>query len=46
MFGWIKAQAGFAKAKVRGLAKVDTAFTMMAAACNLRRLAGLAATAP
>lgn len=43
IFGWIKAQAGFAKAKVRGLAKVDTSFTMMAAAYNLRRLASLTA---
>jgi len=31
---------------VRGLARVDAAFTMMAAAYNLRRLAGLAAAAP
>ena len=46
IFGWIKTQAGFAKAKVRGLARVDAAFTMMAAAYNLRRLAGLAAAAP
>ena len=46
VFGWIKAQAGFAKVKVRGLAKVDAAFTMMAAAYNLRRLATLAANAP
>lgn len=45
VFGWIKAQAGFAKAKVRGLARVDAAFTMMAA-YSLRRLAGLAAAAP
>lgn len=44
VFGWIKAQAGFAKAKVRGLAKIDTAFTMMAAAYNLRRLVRLTAT--
>jgi len=41
IFGWIKAQAGFAKAKVRGLSKVDASFTMMAAAYNLRRLATL-----
>ena len=46
VFGWIKAQAGFAKAKVRGLERVDAAFTIMAAAYNLRRLAGLAAAAP
>jgi hypothetical protein len=46
VFGWIKAQAGFAKAKVHGVARVDAAFTMMAAACNPGRLAGLAATAP
>lgn len=35
VFGWIRAQSCFANAKVRGLAKVDTAFTMMAAAYNL-----------
>lgn len=46
VFGWIKAQAGFAKTKVRGLRKVDNAFTMMAAAYNLRRLASLARSAP
>jgi len=46
VFGWIKTQAGFAKAKVRGVERVDAAFTMMAAAYNLRRLAGLAAAAP
>jgi IS5 family transposase len=46
VFGWIKTQAGFAKAKVRGVARVDAAFVMVAAAYNLRRLAGLAAAAP
>jgi transposase len=46
VFGWIKTQAGFAKAKVRGVARVDAAFVMVAAAYNLRWLAGLAAVAP
>ncbi|WP_420393784.1 hypothetical protein [Acuticoccus sp.] len=46
VFGRIEAQAGFAKAGVLGLAEVDTAFRMMAAADTLRRLAGPAVTAP
>lgn len=37
-FGWIKTIAGLRKAKVRGLAKVDWAFTFAAAAYNLIRL--------
>ena len=41
VFGWIKAQASFAKAKVRGLTKFDGAFTMMPAVYNLRCLSGL-----
>lgn len=44
VFGWSKPQAGFANAGIGGLANVIPAFIMMAAACNLRRLAGLAAT--
>ena len=45
VFGWAKAAAGFVEAKVRGLARVDAAFTMVAAAYNLRRLANLGAPA-
>ena len=37
-FGWIKTIAGLRKTKVRGLAKVDWAFTFAAAAYNLIRL--------
>ncbi|SEJ91518.1 Transposase domain [Sphingobium sp. AP50] len=37
-FGWIKTIAGLRKAKLRGLAKVDWAFTFAAAAYNLIRL--------
>src|SRR6516164_1402457 len=37
-FGWIKSIAGFRKTKLRGLAKVDWAFTFAAAAYNLIRL--------
>ena len=36
-FGWIKAVAGLRKTKLRGLAKVDWAFTFAAAAYNLMR---------
>jgi len=36
-FGWIKAVAGLRKPKLRGLAKVDWAFTFAAAAYNLMR---------
>lgn len=42
VFGWAKATAGLARVKVRGLARVDAAFTMVAAAYNLRRLANIA----
>jgi hypothetical protein len=45
-FGWIKTVAGLRKAKLRGLARVDWAFTFAAAAYNLvraRKLIGAAA---
>jgi len=38
IFGWIKSSAGMAKVKLRGCARVDTAFTMALAAYNLIRL--------
>lgn len=41
VFGWIKSSAGLAKVKLRGRSKVDAAFTMALAACNLIRLAEL-----
>ena len=37
-FGWIKTVAGLRKAKLRGLAKVDWAFTFAAAAYDLVRI--------
>ena len=37
-FGWIKTVAGLRKTKLRGLARVDWAFTFAAAAYNLVRL--------
>ena len=37
-FGWIKAQAGYAKVKVRGRAKVEAVFTFAVAAYNLIRI--------
>jgi transposase len=44
-FGWMKAIAGLHQTKLRGLAKVDWAFTFAAAAYNLIRLPKLMATA-
>lgn len=38
VFGWIKAQAGFAKVKVRGRAKAEAVFTFAVAAYNLIRI--------
>jgi transposase len=38
VFGWIKAQAGFAQVKVRGRAKAEAVFTFAIAAYNLIRL--------
>jgi transposase len=43
VFGWIKAQAGFAKIKVRGCAKAKAVFTFAVAAYNLVRLPKLLA---
>jgi transposase len=43
VFGWIKAQAGFAKVKVRGCAKVEAIFTFAAIAYNLIRIPKLLA---
>jgi transposase len=45
VFGWIKAQAGLAKIKVRGRAKVEAVFTFAVAAYNLIRIPKLLATA-
>lgn len=43
VFGWIKSQAGLAKVKLRGRARVDAAFTLALAAYNLIRLPKLLA---
>jgi transposase len=43
VFGWIKAQAGFAKVKVRGCAKAEAVFTFAVAAYNLVRIPKLLA---
>jgi len=43
LFGWIKTVGGLRKVKLRGLAKVDWAFTFVAAAYNLVRLPKLLA---
>jgi transposase len=45
VFGWIKAQAGLAKVKLRGCAKVEAVFTFTVAAYNLVRIPKLMATA-
>ena len=37
-FGWIKAQAGFGKVKVRGRAKAEAVFTFAVTAYNLIRI--------
>jgi len=37
-FGWLKAQAGFGKVKVRGRAKAEAVFTFVIAAYNLIRI--------
>ena len=44
-FGWIKTVAGLRRTKLRGLAKVDWAFTFAAAAYNLVRLPKLVGAA-
>jgi hypothetical protein len=46
VFGWIKAQAGLAKVKLRGCAKVEARFTFTVAAYNLIRLPKLLAALP
>ena len=38
VFGWIKAQAGLARVKVRGCARAEAAFTFAVAAYNLIRI--------
>jgi transposase len=43
VFGWIKAQAGYAKLKVRGRAKAEAAFSFAVAAYNLIRIPKLLA---
>jgi transposase len=43
VFGWIKASAGLAKVKVRGLARVNATFVMALSAYNLVRLPKLLA---
>jgi transposase len=43
VFGWIKTQAGLAKVKLRGCAKVEAAFTFTVAAYNLIRIPKLLA---
>ncbi len=45
VFGWIKSAAGLARVKLRGQAKVETAFTLALAAYNLIRLPRLLAEA-
>lgn len=45
VFGWIKAQAGCGKVKVRGCKKAEAAFTFAVAAYNLIRLPTLLAPA-
>jgi transposase len=45
VFGWIKAQAGLAKVKLRGCAKVEAFFTFTVAAYNLIRIPKLLAAA-
>jgi Transposase DDE domain len=44
-FGWIKTVAGLHKTKLRGLSKVDWAFTFAAAAYNLVRVPKLVGAA-
>jgi transposase len=46
VFGWVKAQAGLAKVKLRGRPKAETTFIFAAAAYNLIRLPKLLAPAP
>lgn len=46
VFGWIKTQAGLAKVKLRGCAKLDALFTFTVAAYNLIRIPRLLAIEP
>jgi transposase len=46
VFGWIKAQAGFAKIKVRGCAKAEAVFTFAVLAYDLLRIPKLLAASP
>jgi len=46
VFGWIKTQAGLAKVKLRGCARVEARFTFTVAAYNLIRLPKLLAALP
>jgi transposase len=46
VFGWIKTQAGLAKVKLRGCAKIEALFTFTVAAYNLIRIPKLMAAAP
>lgn len=46
VFGWIKAQAGFAKVKLRGCVKAEAVFTFAVAAYNLIRIPKLLAETP
>lgn len=46
VFGWIKAQAGFAKVKVRGCAKAEAVFTFAVMAYDLLRIPKLLAASP
>ena len=46
VFGWIKAQAGLAKIKVRGRAKAAAVFTFAVAAYNLIRIPKLLTERP
>lgn len=46
VFGWIKAQAGLAKIKLRGCAKAEATFTFAVAAYNLIRIPKLLAESP
>lgn len=45
VFGWLKTQAGLAKVKLRGCAKVEALFTFTVAAYNLIRIPKLLAAA-
>ena len=46
IFGWVKAQAGYDKMKVRGCAKAGAVFTFSVATYNLIRIPKLLEAAP